>query len=80
MAGTATSGRPPAAVEAQRDYREELTAQLAEERDFAERVRIGATRLIALALAGSPAAVVNEAGKLGYYADRRLTQIGSCVL
>lgn len=73
-------GRQAAAVEAQRDYREELTAQLAESRDFAERVKVGSARIRAAVSVGSDMAAVNEAGKLGYLADRRLAQIGSVVL
>ena len=58
------------------DLTDELTAERADGRDFAERVRVGATRITAAALAGSRMAVVNEAGKLGYMADRRLRQNG----
>jgi hypothetical protein len=58
------------------DLRDELRAEQAESRDFAERVRLGATRITAAASAGSRVAVVNEAGKLGFLADRRLRQLG----
>lgn len=80
MAGTAMSGRQPAQIEAQRDFREELTAHLAESRDFAEQVKHIATRIRGAALIGSRMAVIDAAGQLGYEADRRLVQIGSVVL
>lgn len=57
------------------DLQDELQAERAESRDFAERVRVGATRLTAAASAGSRMVVVNEAGKLGWLADRRLRQL-----
>ena len=56
------------------DLREELSAERAESHDFAVRVRVGADRIVAAASVGSRMAVVNEAGKLGYLADRRLRQ------
>lgn len=71
-------GRQPAEVEAQRDLREELTAVLAESRDYAERVME-----IGLELAGgSPSRqqVMNLGGQLVYRSSRRLTQLGSVVL
>lgn len=80
MAGTATSGRPSAAIEAQRDYREELTAVVAESRAFAARVRIRVDRVKNLIAMGADMAAINEAGKVGYDADRRLEQLGSVVL
>lgn len=67
-------GRQAARVELERDLREELTAERAESRDFAARVRVGADRIVSAASVGSRMAVVNEAGKLGYLADRRLRQ------
>jgi hypothetical protein len=73
-------GRQAAGVEAQRDFREELTAHLAESRDFAERVKVGSARIRAAISVGSDLAAMNEAGKLSYHADRRLEQLGSVVL
>jgi hypothetical protein len=80
MAGTATSGRPPAFVEAQRDRREELTALHAESLAFAQRVRIRVDRVKNLIAIGAEMAAINEAGRIGYDADRRLEQLGSVVL
>lgn len=80
MAGTATSGRPAAAVEAQRDYREELTAHLAESWAFAQRVRRRIERIKNLVASGADMAAINEAGMVGYDADRRLEQLGSVTL
>lgn len=59
---------------------EDLTARHAEDLAFAERVRMSADRLVAAAAAGSRTAVVNEAGRLGYLADRRIRQLGPVVL
>jgi hypothetical protein len=56
------------------DLQDELTAERQESADFAERVKLGSGRIIAAASAGSRHAVVNEAGKLGYLASRRLRQ------
>lgn len=71
-------GRQPAAVELERDLREELRAQLDEGRDFAARVQ-AAGRF--LSDAPRPAhAVMNIGGELVYHATRRLRQIGSVVL
>ena len=73
-------GRQPADVEIQRDYREELTAHLAESWDFASRVRQRVDRIVALIASGEDRAAINEAGKVGYDASRRLEQLGSVVL
>jgi len=62
------------------ELRIEIQAHLREDREFAERVRIGVDRISAAATAGSRMAVVNEAGKLGYLADRRIRQIGPVAL
>jgi hypothetical protein len=62
------------------DLENELTAERAESRDFAERVRVGAARIRAAIATGSDMAAINEAGKIGYLADRRLAQLGSVVL
>lgn len=80
MAGTATSGRQSATVEAERDVREELRAHLAESWAFAHRVRNRVKRIGELVAAGYDAAAINEAGMVGYDADRRLEQLGSVVL
>lgn len=80
MAGTAMSGRAPAATELQRDYREELTAVVAESRAFAGRVRQRIDRIKNLIATGNDMGAINEAGKVGYDADRRLDQLGSVVL
>jgi hypothetical protein len=68
------SGRQPALVEQLRDLREELVAERAEGVLLAERVRVGADRIVAAATVGSRMAIVNEAGKLGYHASRFLRQ------
>jgi hypothetical protein len=72
-------GRPtlvPVRATALADLQDELVAQRAEAIDFALRMRTGATRITAAASAGSRMAVVSEAGRLGYLADRRLRQLG----
>lgn len=56
------------------DLRDELRAERAESVEFAERVSLGAGRITAAASAGSRMAVVNEAGKLSYFASRFLRQ------
>lgn len=73
-------GRQAAEVELQRDYREELTAVLAESWAFAYRVRQRVDRIKTLIATGADMAAINEAGKIGYDADRRLEQLGSVVL
>jgi len=55
---------------------EELGATQAEDLAFAERVRQGTDRIVAAAAAGDRRYIVNEAGKLGYLAGRRLRQLG----
>jgi len=80
VSGTATSGRQPAIIERERDYRDELVAVVEESRSFAERVRTRVDRVKTLIAAGFDAAAINEAGKIGYDADRRLEQLGSVVL
>lgn len=71
------SGRQPAAVELERDLREELRAQLDEARDFATRVlRAGEF----LSTPRPTNAVVNLGGELAYHATRRLRQIGAVTL
>lgn len=83
----AVEGRPPTTTEGlsralvrsrERNLAlaEELTAVQAEDLAFAERVRVGADRIVAAAAIGARTAVVNEAGKLGYHASRRLRQLG----
>jgi hypothetical protein len=79
-ARAAGRGRQAAAVEAQRDYREELTAVVAESREFAQRVRLRVDQIKNLIAMGADMAAINEAGKVGYDADRRLEQLGSVVL
>jgi len=63
-----------------RDLREELTAMRAESTTFAQRVRIRIDRVKTLIATGADMAAINEAGKIGYDADRRLEQLGSVVL
>lgn len=75
IARSAGRGRQTGEVEALRDLREEFTANRAEEYAFADRVSVGAGRIVAAAAAGSRMVVVNEAGKLGYLAGRRLRQL-----
>ncbi len=77
MAGTATSGRRPVAVEAERDIRLELVAHLAESRMFAERM-LEVGRFLSTPRPAN--VVVNLGGELAYRASRRLNQIGSVVL
>lgn len=72
MAGTATSGRAPALVEAERNYREELTAMRAESIAFAEAVR-GVGEFLATPRPAN--AVVNLGGLLVHQAMRRLRQL-----
>lgn len=70
-------GRQAAAVEAERDLRLELVAQLAEGRTFAERM-LAVGRFLSTPRPSN--VVVNLGGELVYAATRRLTQIGSVVL
>lgn len=58
----------------------ELRAERLESKRFAERVRLGVDRIRAAIAADSDLAAVNEAGKLGYEADRRIAQLGSVTL
>jgi hypothetical protein len=58
------------------DLHDELTAERHESRDFAARIRVGADRIIAAAIADRGDVVVNEAGKIAYLADRRIRQTG----
>jgi len=62
------------------DLRDELRAVVAESRAFAERVRARIDRVKNLVAIGQDLAAINEAGKIGYDADRRLEQLGSVVL
>lgn len=59
------------------DLADELHVEQAEGIELAERVRVGADRIVAAATAGSRMAVVNEAGKIGYHASRFLRQRGA---
>lgn len=58
----------------------ELLAGRAESRAFAERVRVRVDRVKNLIAIGADMAAINEAGKIGYDADRRLEQLGLVVL
>jgi hypothetical protein len=69
------SGRQSAAIEQERDLELEAIAHGVEDLAFAERVRQGADRIVAAAAAGDRRFIVNEAGKLGYHATRRLRQL-----
>lgn len=58
----------------------ELRATRLESRAFAEYVAGGLARIRDLVATGLDMAAVNEAGRLGHEAGRRLTQLGSVVL
>lgn len=87
----AREGRPPTtraglerrvAWERERNLnlRLELLAQRDENLAFANRVRIGVDRIVTAAAAGARHVVVNEAGRLGYEANRARVRLSSVVL
>jgi hypothetical protein len=85
----AVRGRPSVAglqqsLDQARDVNVNLALELRSCRDearlFAERVRIRVDRIKNLVAIGQDMAAINEAGKVGYDADRRLEQLGSVVL
>lgn len=85
----AVEGRPSVArlqgaLEQAREVNVNLALELrvvrAESHSFAQRVRQRIDRVKTLIATGEDMAAINEAGKVGYDADRRLEQLGSVVL
>lgn len=85
----AREGRPSvarlqAALEQAREVNINLALELRTTRQealaFAQRVRVRVDRVKTLVAVGEGYAAVNEAGKIGYDADRRVEQLGSVVL